>query len=235
MGLLDALMNKEKKLLERSRKELAKVDSLEKAGRSDDALAELEKLRLMLKENILFIGKMKWEFSQVFSSMGMKYLAFVKAQPAHDAAKRSLEFDPKNAEAMGVAGRAALALGMKDEAVASLKNAVATAPQSEDLWVALGETQNAVGDASGAIGSYTKALTINPLGIRTYDKILEHTPDDVDLIKRKASTLTKLQRYDDAAKTYQDGIEINKNDKELWVGRATALNFAARARRRSGP
>ena len=42
MGLLDTLLNKEKKLLERARKELSRVDSLDKSGRRSEAAAELE-------------------------------------------------------------------------------------------------------------------------------------------------------------------------------------------------
>src|SRR4030042_1319227 len=96
LGLLDTLLNKEKKLLEKSRKELARVDALEKTGRSSEAIAELEKTSAMLKENMIFIGKMRLDFYPVFSDLGNKFLRFDRAQMAQDAAKVSLQLDPKN-------------------------------------------------------------------------------------------------------------------------------------------
>lgn len=125
MGLLDTLLNKEKKLLERSKKELARADSLDVSGRSNDALAELEKISALLKENMLFIGKMRLDFSKVFTQLGDGYLAHDRAQMAQDAAKVALQLDPKNAVAMGVEGRSALRLGMTEQALASLRSAVA--------------------------------------------------------------------------------------------------------------
>jgi len=188
LGLLDTLLNKEKKLLERSRKELARADSLEKSGRAKDALAELEKTSALLKENMLFIGKMRLDFSQVFTQLGDGYLDHERAQMAQDAAKVALQLDPKNPLAMGVEGRSALKLGMAEQALTSLRNAVALAPDSENLWSALGEAQDAMGDFVGSIESYKRALVVNPLGIRHFDKILAHTPNDLDMIKKKGPT-----------------------------------------------
>ena len=65
MGLLDTMFNKESKLLERAKKELAKVDSLVKNGHRQEALTELERTSAMLKENMLFIGKMKRDFFDI--------------------------------------------------------------------------------------------------------------------------------------------------------------------------
>jgi hypothetical protein len=70
LGLIDALLNKEKKLHERTKKELAKVDSLDRGGRPADALIELERTSSLLRENMLFIGKMRLDFSVLFSDLG---------------------------------------------------------------------------------------------------------------------------------------------------------------------
>jgi tetratricopeptide (TPR) repeat protein len=214
LGLLDTLLNKEKKLLEKSKKELARVDSLEKSGRSSEALAELEKTSSMLKENMIFIGKMRLDFSPVFSDLGKKFLEFDRAQMAQDAAKVSLQLDPKNPVAMVVDGRSAMRLGNVKEALITLSSAVAVFSKSEDLWSALGDAQESSGDISSSIESYKRAIDINPQVVEYYEKILAHTPQDTDMIRRKGTALAKLQRYDDSVRTFQAGLAMDPKNKD---------------------
>ena len=229
MGLLDTIFNRESKLLERAKKGLSRVDSLETSGKHAEALAELEKTAALLKEDDLFIGKMKRDFSIIWSSLGSKALKFDKAEMALRAAKDSLRLDPKNARGMKVEGLASLKLGMTNDALASMLNAVNTSPDSEDLWASLGDVQEALGDVNGAKGSYNRALTINPLGVKYLDKMLAHDPNDVGLIKRRAEALAKLNRHDESVKEYEHGIKLAPKDRELWIGKAAALNSAGKA------
>jgi tetratricopeptide (TPR) repeat protein len=226
LGLLDTMFNKESKLLEKAKKELAKADSLEKNGHHQEALGELERTSAMLKENMLFIGKMKRDFAVIFSSLGARYLEFDKAQTANDAAKVAIQLDPKNPLGMKVQGLSAFKLGMRDDAISSLKSAAALSPESEDMWSSLAKVQAESGDKEGAAESYARALAINPLGITYIEAMLSQKPNDVDLVKKKASVLCKLQRYDEAAWVYEDGLRLTPMDKDLWIGRATALNLA---------
>ncbi len=154
MGLLDSLFNKENKLLSKARKDIARVDMLEKSGRRGEALSDLEKTSAMLRENMMYIGKLKHDFSQVFAAVGVRYISYDKAQQANDAARVSLQLDPSNPEAMGVAGRASLRLGNKAEGMNWLLKAVAVAPQSAELWSVLGEAH----DASGMPRPRSKAI-----------------------------------------------------------------------------
>ncbi len=194
MGLLDSMFNKESKLLARASKELARVDSLTKEGKRNEALAELEKTLAMLKESMMFIEKKRPDFSKIFSSVGSKLVAFDRAQAAYDTAKVSLQLNPSNADAMAVAGRSALRLGNKDEALSWMKNAVGATPNSTEYWSLLGETQDTLGDVSSAIECYKRVLAIDPNSIRHYEKILVHAPKDTDMIKKKAQTLARLGR-----------------------------------------
>jgi predicted Zn-dependent protease len=143
LGLLDTMFNKESKLLEKAKKGLARVDSLDAAGKTQEAVAELDKTLAILRENMIFIGKMKRDFSVVIASLGSRLLKFDRAQMALEAARASVQLDPRNSAGMKVEGLASLKLGMKDAALSSLLNAVKISPDSEDIWASLAEVQEA--------------------------------------------------------------------------------------------
>jgi len=50
LGLLDTIFNRESKLLERAKKGLSRVDSLEAGGKHAEALAELEKTAALVQK-----------------------------------------------------------------------------------------------------------------------------------------------------------------------------------------
>ena len=196
MGLFDSILNKEKKLIGKAGKDLSRIDALMKSKKPQEALADLERLISVLKENAVFIEKRRGEFSALLSTVGLSALALDRAKTAEDTARMALQFDQGNADAMAVLGTAALRQENRDEAISWHRKAVDKHPESTKYLSLLGDTHEKLGDVSDAIACYRRVLEISPDSIIHYDKILEHEPKDLETIRGKGNALARLKRYD---------------------------------------
>jgi len=149
--------------------------------------------------------------------------------------KKIIAHQPSNAQALSMAGIAALQLGDPDEAVRYLTASLSFAPEN---WMALnnlGSAYHEKGDLDSARDAYERALLLNPeyenacynMGkihqqLEEYDeaenaflKALSLRPDYVEALGCLADLYEKTNRLEDASAMAKRGLRIASNDAIL--------------------
>ena len=88
---------------------------------------------------------------------------------AEDLTSRLLRIDPQDAAAFRGRGRAFLALGNADAAIADLSKAIHLDPQDAEAHDLLGQARSAKGDLVAAVADYDEAIRIDPKSARYHD------------------------------------------------------------------
>src|SRR5215470_435463 len=173
---------------------------------------------------------------EVHFSLGAVYGATGQTSQAIAEAKRALELAPNSDEAYRRLGRAYLSAGQKEQAVRSLEKAVEMNPY---YWVNPNELAGAyftMGQYDKAIRSYQQVTQIepqNPIGFsnlgaayvnmgRFEDSIapletsMKLDPQPMS-ISNLGTSLFYLHRYAEAAKLFEQAVQLNPND-EMLIG-----------------
>jgi predicted O-linked N-acetylglucosamine transferase (SPINDLY family)/glycosyltransferase involved in cell wall biosynthesis len=132
------------------------------------------------------------------------------------ARTRRLPWEPNGWKDLGSLLRKA---GDLDEAREALQKAADLAPEDAGAWILLGQIEASFGDDRLAQKHFQHALTLdkdatdahqgmadllfrsndNEVALTYADRVLEHKPNDVPALSRKAQLLTRLRRFDQAA------------------------------------
>jgi len=130
--------------------------------------------------------------------------------------------------------QAALATGHPDEARPLLERAVALAPQSAEVHLALGDTRRSLQDLPGAIASYHRALALAPAAAGIWralalalteqgdrpaaraalDSCLALSPDDVDALAHQAYFLKEENRLAEARDRVDRALHLHPEHAE---------------------
>ncbi|MHB8143249.1 MAG: tetratricopeptide repeat protein [Thermoleophilia bacterium] len=116
----------------------------------DQAIAEFQKA-----------VQLQPDFVEAYNNMGLAYNAMNKPELALTAFTKATDGDSHYAGAFLNAGRTEIKLGRYQNAVETLKTAVALAPQNPSAYDALGRAYQAMGSAGQAADTYRQALKLN--------------------------------------------------------------------------
>ena len=107
-----------------------------------------------------------------------------------------------------------------DKALVCYEKATEIAPYDIDLWINVGNLYAAKNEYVSAIEFYEKAINIAPDHairkkiplIKSYKKVLEKKPDDVDLWINMGYAYEYNKQYDEAINCYEKALQIDPNN-----------------------
>ena len=143
---------------------------------------------------------------------------------AADAAKRVLAVDPKNLEALYIAGTASRQSGDLPAAEASLKTLVEVSPNFPQSHFQLGYVMFLQADALGRSGSFEEAKARYAEAADEFGKELANNPAHVPSLSSRAIALTRAGKLDVAVTALEAWIAAvpQKNDPVVALAAAQA-------------
>jgi tetratricopeptide (TPR) repeat protein len=154
-----------------------------------------------------------------------------------------LEHDPRQVDALHLAGMVDYQRGRLDAAVASLRAALQVDHRRVDAFCDLGLVLYATGRMAEALASYDAALRLRPddpaalngrgvallqLGrcaeaLVSFERATALDPGDLDALGNRGNALLRLNRPDEAIASYDAGLRIAPGHARLLTNRAVAL------------
>lgn len=192
--------------------------SLREQGRLDEAAAEF-------KEAIKSDDKM----SEAYSALGMTKLTQNSLAEAQAAFKQAAALNTGNSTAHYGLGKVYLAQGQVDAALKELNTALYQNRNSAPVHLAFGECYNAQGNTVAAINEFQSSIKIKPenpdaylhiadireargdleLSISELRSGLELMPGNPELLNRVGDESLRLEKFDDAIKSYEQVLNNN--------------------------
>ncbi len=130
-------------------------------------------------------------------------------QAARDMARQALAANPKDTEALNLAGVAAFQSGESDEALDLLRTAIAFAPDNA-------ETHTNLGNVLAALGKHTEAE-------EAYANAIAADPDYADAHFNLGVLMEARERTDEALEAYTLALKISPTHGGAGQGRGNAL------------
>jgi len=147
-----------------------------------------------------------------------------------------------------LAGLVHVALGEWEQGEVRLRAAAGRQPNRIEVWMGLGNAQRMRGDAEAAVGSFRRALRLQPRNpdvlnnlaiayadmrmdrdaIQAFDAALRQQPDLVSARRGRAEALVRTARFDEASSAYEDLCGILPDDAGLALDFAEVLERANR-------
>jgi tetratricopeptide (TPR) repeat protein len=185
--------------------------------------------------------------SYAYSSLGRIQLDQGSTAQAAENLRRAVELNSGNSSAHFGLGVALFQTGLTDEAIKELNTSLYQFPNSAPVHMALGDAYDKQGNTAAAIKEYQVAITIKPEIPDPYLKLaairesrgdlelaladlrsgLAQMPYNVDLRMRIADELLKLEKADDAIKSYKTILTMRANDPQAIKGLTSALCIKA--------
>ena len=132
-------------------------------------------------------------------------------QDAIASYKEAIEIKPDSHLAWVGQGNALFILGRHQDALAALKQALKIQPDSYITWHNHGSfLRDGIGDLSGAIDSYDKAISINPSFYHAW--------------RDRGFALSQNNQHSEAIKSFRRALAIKPKDYKTWVGLGIALS-----------
>lgn len=164
-------------------------------------------------------------------------------QDALKAAQELLTRDPRNIEALNIAGVSAFQSGDDASALDLFRTAVAFEPDDAESLTNLANIHAAQGDANLAATTYAAAILANPQyadapfnlailmdaagrhaeALETFDRALELRPGHAATLAGKGNALKALKRLDDAKVAYEAALARNPSLAEARTNLAAVL------------
>ncbi len=141
--------------------------------------------------------------------LGELYLKVHSDAEAEPELKRALALDPKSSGALALLSDLYMRTGRLDDAAKTLRQFVQQQPQSANAHLQLGRILAAGKDYEGAIGEYEKALELSPA--------------DTDVLRELAASQTELKRDDAALATLKALSAKTPNDPQVHYALGRAL------------
>ncbi len=206
--------------------ELASVQDKEKVEDAQQRIKELEALE--------WIKALEW------INKGVSLYNLGKHQEAMVYFDRSIEINPRDANAWNNKGAVLLNQGSFEEALKCYDHAIEINPRDANAWNNKGAVLLNQGRYEESLKCLDRAIEINPnhanawynkgvvLGnqgsfeeaLKCYDRAIEIDPNLASVWYNKGNLLGRQGRFEEALKCYDRAIEVNPNFASAWYNKA---------------
>jgi len=162
------------------------------------------------------------DFDYALYAKGMCLSMTGRPEEGYDLILESLALNPDYDEAWKAKSRVARQLGRWDESLNAIEEALATNPAFADGWADRGDILSAMGDLPGAEASYRTALIHFP-------PMRNGSQGESAMLRRKASVLLRLGRFDESVKLLADAVSSRKYDPGTMSDYIGGLRMSSKA------
>jgi eukaryotic-like serine/threonine-protein kinase len=167
------------------------------------------------------------------------------------SARRALELDPKSTEGLIALGSVLTEAGRNIEAVNTLRQAIAGAPNADSAWDMLGYVYHYMGLLDQAEAAFHRSIELNPTTVRIYwmharihlyqgraaeaeqdmRRVLETNPDQFKAMAYLGDFLYYQGKLDEAAPVLARSVELGRGNGDEAPGLLAAFLYASRGQR----
>ena len=144
-----------------------------------------------------------------------------KAEEAEIGLRAYLKQAPNDPSAMRLMAQIAMANGFLDNAYKILVRSLEIDRTRADNWAALGTVLHRIATQSGKLETVEEALA-------ALDHAARLVPGHLEALSYKAAILIQLRRHDEAARVFQDLLEIHPGARQPWTNFAYLLKTLGR-------
>jgi Tfp pilus assembly protein PilF len=162
--------------------------------------------------------------------------------------RKLLKAEPRNAEALHLAGVARYRTGAIGKACEYIEQAIQIDPDVVDFYVTLGGIHSEAGSLEAAVASYKRAVELDPLDVETnfalantfrqlsqnvdaihyYEAALQYAPDNAKILHNLGNALREVGRVDEAIERFQRALDKNPDFIPSYVNLGNVLVRAGR-------
>jgi tetratricopeptide (TPR) repeat protein len=203
---------------------VARAQAFYDKGGYDEAIADMSSAMRIDSTNI--------EYHHILADI---YIGYYKSRMALTTLQRAAVLHPRDIPTLIKLAELQTILTFHDESMATLDKVMRIDPENVDALVIGGLNFEAQGDTARAIGSYQKAVQIDPEKADAWIKLaklraarkeknaldffntaIKVAPDDVVPMMAKADYLWDTERYADAVEVYQEVIEKHPSHTDAY-------------------
>ncbi|MGB9636407.1 MAG: tetratricopeptide repeat protein, partial [Thermoplasmata archaeon] len=224
MGILDGIIDKEKKVLKKAQEMFAEIKSRAQATPHPELAKKYLEVFRYVTQNVKAFEKYPVEYSNFFNDLGYELYILNQYDQSEICFEQAIRLNPRNGKAWY---HKALILTIRsknlEEALMAYDKALEIYPTDKAIWMSKGDAYRLLGRTDEAVHCYLKVQELDPLNVFYFDRILKLLPDNKKILLQKGITLSNLKRYDEAIRCFDRIIELDFNDSEAWYQKANVL------------